>query len=246
MAHALLLTLVLTQAYYTPDEAQSVFTQANDAYSREDYAAAEHGYQKLLQHGYGGPDVLFNLGTTYLAQGRLGEAVLHLERARRFGRSEDLDANLAIARSRLLDKVVGAELEEPFLQRLVAATDGSAAAWIFLVSWVGGLGLLILRRFLAPLRRTGTALAAALGLVVAVPSGALVATHAYVAHTVHEAVVLSPALKARELPRDGAKVTFEVHAGLKVRVLERAGGFVRIRLPNGLEGWTEGAGVADI
>ena len=55
---------------------------------------------------------------------------------------------------------------------------------------------------------------------------------------------MAPALQARDLPREGGKVVFEVHAGLKIRLLDESGKFVRIRLPNGLEGWADRDGVA--
>ena len=111
--------------YYTPEEAQDVFLKANEAYAREDYAAAQTGYEKLLANGHGGPDVLYNLGTTHLARGDLGRAVLALEQAKKEGgRAPDLEANLAVARARQVDKVVGATAEEEFLPRVAAATDG--------------------------------------------------------------------------------------------------------------------------
>ena len=87
---------------------------------------------------------------------------------------------------------------------------------------------------------------AALCLLGAVPAGALLAAHVWVQRNVHEAVVLSPTLVARELPREGARTLFEVHAGLKVQMLEETGRYVRIRLPNGLEGWAAREGVAEI
>ncbi len=244
MTAALLLASVLSQAYYTPAEAQAVFGQANDAYYKEDYAAAQQGFQKLLDHGYGGSDVLYNLGTLYLAKGRLGEAVLYLERARRAGRAADVEGNLAMAKAKQLDQVVGAAAEEPFLQRVVAATSEPFFSWAFLVLWVGafaGFGLFLVLR---PGRRGWALAAGALALFAALGAGSVSAVHYTVATTVTEAVVLAPELKAREFPKDSGKVSFEVHAGLKVRLLETAGPFVRIRLPNGLEGWTEKDGVA--
>ena len=68
--------LLAQAAYYSPQEAQALFSQANDAYSKEDYAAAVAGYEKLLDHGYGGADVLYNLGTAHLARGDVGSSVL--------------------------------------------------------------------------------------------------------------------------------------------------------------------------
>jgi uncharacterized protein YgiM (DUF1202 family) len=41
-------------------------------------------------------------------------------------------------------------------------------------------------------------------------------------------------------------VAFEVHAGLKVRVMGQDGRYVKVRLPNALEGWTERQGVVDL
>jgi len=243
-AAALLLSAVLTQGYYTPAEAQALFTQANEAYSREDYASAREGYEKLLAHGFGGPDVLYNLGTTALAQGDLGHAVLSLERAQRASRdADDVQVQLALARARQLDKVVGAMAEEGFLPRIVAATDGRAVSGVFLAAWLLGFVLLALYRRVRPGNRTLVALLAALLLLAAVPAGLLLAAHAWVHHTVHEAVVLAPTLQARDLPQEKARVAFEVHAGLKVRLLARAGGYVQLRLPNGLEGWAQADGV---
>ena len=247
MIAAALAALVLTQSYYTPAEAQALFGQAFDAYAREDYPAAREGYLKLLEHGYGGPDVLFNLGTTCLAKGDLGEAVLYLERSRRLSpRSEDIAANLAQARARQMDQVVGAQLETPFVERLAEALPEPLVGWTFLVSWLGGLSLLLLLRFMRPGRRVKVGLTAAALLVVAIPCGLLLATHAYVQSTVREAVVMSKTLKARESPRDAGKVSFEVHAGLKVRLLEDAGKYVKLRLPNGLEGWAEREELSEI
>lgn len=244
---ALLLATVLAQSYYTPAEAQALFAQANEAYAREDYPAAREGYLKLVDHGFGGADVLFNLGTAALAQGDLGEATLALERARREGdRGADLEANLALARARQLDQVVGAQAEEPFLQRLAANTGGEGAAAIFLGSWLAGGALLLAWAFWARARRVPVAIAGAALLLLALPSGALTAVHAYVQATVDEGVVMARTLAAHELPRDNAKTAFEVHAGLKVRMLEQSGDFVRIRLPNGLEGWAQAGGLSRI
>lgn len=249
MIATLLVGALLTQAptYYSPAEAEALFRQANEAYDRGDHAAAVEGYRKLLDHGFGGPDVLYNLGTAHLAQGNLGEAVLFLERARRQGGpGDDIEAHLAVARSRQLDQVLGVRAEETLVSRLVAATGETVVGWTFLVAWAVGFALLIALRFLAPGRRLWIALSAALCFAIAVPAGLLVWSHLYVRETLREAVVIAPTAQARELPQEGGKVAFEIHAGLKVNVVDEAGSFVRIRLPNGLEGWTPAAQVVEV
>src|SRR6185295_14834325 len=91
---------------------------------------------------------------TCLAMGDLGGAVLHLERARRAGgRDEDIEANLAQAKTRQLDQVVGAQAEEPFVERVALATPESWATGAFLVLWALGFVGLIFRGLLPPGRR---------------------------------------------------------------------------------------------
>ncbi|MGZ3459827.1 MAG: SH3 domain-containing protein, partial [Archangium sp.] len=208
---AILVATLLGQGYYSPQEAQSLFQQANEAFLKQDYPAAREGYEKLLSRGFGGPDIHYNLGTTYLAEGDLGHAVLAFERSRRAGgEGPDLEANLALARARQLDKVVGNAPEEPFLQRVVAATSGNLVAWLFLGTWGAAFAFLLLFRVLRPGRRAWAAVVGGLLLAASVPSGALLAAHVWVHETVHEAVVIAPTLRAREFPKEEAKVSFEV------------------------------------
>ena len=66
---SLLLSAVLAQApaYYSPTEAEALFNASNDAYAREDYAKAKEGFEKLVAHGYGSGDVLYNQCHMYVA-----------------------------------------------------------------------------------------------------------------------------------------------------------------------------------
>jgi len=244
---ALVLALVLSQnaARYTPAEARALFNEGNEAYGRQDYATAQSRYEQLIAAGFGGPEVLFNLGTTHLSAGQLGPAMLYLERARRHSSDEDIEANLAVARQRQGDQVVGAETAEPFLQRLAAAIDPQAVGVAFLFTWYLGFALALLAWQRAA-GRWPLGLAAAGFLLIGSLLGAGVAVHASVTRSVIESIVIPETVKVRELPGDRARVAFEVHAGLKVRIIEETGRYVRIRLPNALEGWTEKEGLVEL
>jgi hypothetical protein len=244
---AALMALLLAQTFYSPSEAQALFQEANQAYANADYTRAKDTYRKLVDRGMGTAEVLFNLGTTHLAAGELGPAVLYLERARRAGMTgEAFSDQLAIARTRQVDRVVGGLPEDGLAQRFSDATSATVVSWLFALTWCGGLLVLLVHRAVPRLRRrrvlwTGLAL-----LALAIPSGLLVLAHVRVASDNSDAVVMAPALPARELPGESGKVSFEVHAGLKVRMREAQGAYVRIRLPNGLEGWARRDGLEAI
>jgi hypothetical protein len=222
-----------------------LFQQGLAAYGRGDAGAAEEAFRTLVTQGHDGPDVLYNLGTTALAQGKIGEAIYALEQARRAGGGSDVEANLTIARSRQLDQLVGGQSEEPFVERLSAATSPALAGGLFAGLWALGFLLLATRLFLR--RWRGWLLGgAASALVLSAPAGVVLAAHLYSQEAVQEGVVLARTLPVHEVPEARSKVSFELHPGVKLRMLDRSGDFVRVRLPNGLEGWTDPAGVSPL
>jgi hypothetical protein len=248
MIPMLVLAAALAQApgYYTAEEARQILAGANAAYARGDTVKAAEGYRRLAEHGFASADVLYNLGTSELALGELGPAVLHLERAKRAGGSApDLAANLALARSRTVDHLLGGQGGEGLWRRLANAAERELLGWTL----AGAVGLCcalwIMARLLGP-RGRGLRWAAALPLLVALPSALLLAAHARAESDDRQAVVMAPVLPARELPAEGAKVLFELHPGLTVRVLERQAGLTRVRLPNDAEGWVDSGGLEEI
>lgn len=246
----LLTIALLAQApYYADEEAKALFSQGNDAYAQGDYKKARETFEKLIDHGLGTQEVLYNAGTAALAEGNRGLSILYLEKALLVsgsGETSDVEANLSMARSKQLDQVVGAGTERTFIQRLAIATDEHAAAIALIVCMWVGFGALLLTRVLKSSSNWMLTVVGLACLIVAVPAAGLVAVHAWVDHNVKEGVVVADTVAARELPRPSAKVSFEIHAGLKLRVLESQDDFVKVRLPNGLEGWAERKGIADL
>jgi hypothetical protein len=226
-------------------DAQLLFQQGLQAYGRGDVGAAEAAFRTLVEQGHDGADVLYNLGTTALAQGKIGEAVYALEQARRAGGGSDVEANLTIARGRQLDQLVGTAGDEPFVERVAAATSPALAGGLFAGLWA--LGFLLLAVRLVMRRWRGWLLGgAASALVLSIPAAAVVGAHLYSREAVQEGVVLARTLPVHEVPEPRSKVSFELHPGVKLRMLDRSGDFVRVRLPNGLEGWTDPAGVSPL
>ncbi len=244
---AILVATLLGQGYYSPEEAQSLFQQANADFYKQDYKAAREGYEKLLSHGFGGPDVQYNLGTLYLAQGDVGPAVLAFERSRREGGE-------------------GPDLEATWRSRVPSSStrwwarpsrSPSCSAWCPPRAAVGWRGPSSARggegsscccssaccvRVGAPGRRCWGACCC----VWRFPRADCWRPMPGCMRRCTRLLCSRPPLRAREFPREEAKVSFEVHPGQLVRVMEETGHYVRIRLPNGLEGWTEREGIAEI
>ena len=236
--------------HYTEAEAHVVFQAANDACLREDWATCLEGYERLLNAGYSSADLEYNLGTAHLKQGRTGPAILHLERALRLDPSDaDAHANLERARKQQVDQLVGAPdgLDEPLAARIARHTRGDRWALAFLLFWIAGTGLLLARRRVRDdARRFALLFGSLFALAAALPSAAVTAAHVWGNEHDRDAVVVAASVPVREGPDEGIKAIFEVHEGLKVRLLDQAGTFQRIRLANGLQGYVPAESVAPI
>ena len=239
-------------AHLTVADAERLFRNANDACLQEKLDDCIAGYHRLLDAGYGGVDLYFNLGTALLRQNRLGPAILYLERAQRTAPSDpEVAANLAQAQKLRLDKLVDAPEQAaggsaPLTSRIAQSTQCEVWTWTFLCLWLFGWSLVVLRYFFSGPSRSGMAFSGIALIALSLPAGAILASHAYAARHEQEAIVLADVLPVREGPSPQFKVEFEIHEGLKVQVIEREAGFQRIRLMNGLQGWVPAQGLAKI
>lgn len=232
--------LVLASGVARADRIDEAWKQGNDAYFRGDYPAAVSAYEQLDRQGIVSADLFYNLGVAYFRRGQLGRSIWAFERAAALDPdAEDARFNLAQARKladrRAVDKIEGAQ-REPIWIRLVNGLTTSTQTWLFLVLYLGCFALLFVRRRAKDDLRAPLGAGAALLGVGALLAGLLLAGRAAL-DRLPFGVVLPDEVAVKEGADPNYRTSFDVHAGLRVRLLERDQDWVRIRLGNGLEGW---------
>jgi SH3 domain-containing protein len=221
--------------------AAQTFEHANEDYYRGDFAAAAAGYERVLALGVGGADLYYNLGNAYLRAGKTGHAIWGYERALVLAPDdEDVAWNLRAAReqaeSRFRDRLMG-DASEPLWIRAVTWAGRPALMWTFLSVYTMFFVALLVRRKLRGVARAGVGAGAALLGVAVLLSGSLLFGRMAHDRHVRRGIVLPDEVSVTEGPEARAHVAFVVHGGLKVRLVDRDTDWVRVRLPNGLEGW---------
>jgi tetratricopeptide (TPR) repeat protein len=240
VARAIAVGLTLACATARADRVDEAWRRGNDAYLRGDYAAAVAAYQELDRQGLVSSDLYFNLGDAYYRQGSLGPAIWAFERAAAADPDdEDARYNLAQARKvadrRAHDKIEGAD-RDPVWMRVVTALGPATETWLFVAVYLGFFAALLARRRAGDHARALLGAAAAILGLGALLSGSVVAGRALL-ERVPFGIVLPDAMPVKEGADTNYRTSFELHAGLRVRLLERDQDWLRIRLPNGLEGW---------
>ncbi len=221
----------------TPEE---TFDEACRAYGQGQWDAAAEGFGGLLRYGFADSRLEYNLANAEYKRGRLGEAILHYERALRLAPADpDVAANLAIARARIRDVVeepetAGALRALRALQDRLGVTTQAllflGGVWLLagILTWCGsrpggltpGWGWTLAAAFLAT------------GLTVL----SWRATWSRLEGT-PRAVVLRPSVEALAGPGLNNASLFTLHEGVSVAIQSEREGWLQVALPNGLTGW---------
>ena len=252
---ALLGACVLVTTPARADVVDDAYAAGNEAAIAGDWTGAIAQWERALELLPGRSAQLdYDLGTAYAQLGELGWATYHLERALQPEARPSVEVaeaarrNLGIVRRRaeVAAEVADARIsrEESWWDLTVAVLAGPTVGWIAVIS--GWLLLVALagRRWVsrsgAPASpkssRVGGALALVFSLVFVVAGGLHgLAMEAADGHP--DAIALDAVVELREGPGAHLPVAFRLQGGSRVRILDERSGWVRVRLPAGLEGW---------
>lgn len=234
--------LLIASGAARAETVQQAYARAVQEHFAGNYDKAIESMQRILAVPMENADLHYNLGCAHFRAGKLGPAIYHFERSLALNPGGDdasynLAASRALAASKVTDQLKGAARESFWVR---AANVLSARTWTitFLVLWWLSLGLLLILRYVGPgALRAGLVAGTSFVALVTLICGLLFLGRVHQDSSVRRGIVLPDRLEVREGPSASAKSTFKLHAGFKVRLQAKAEGWVRIRLPNGLEGW---------
>ena len=206
--------------------AQSLFEQADSAYTADDFATAAQLYTTIAETDGTSAPLLYNLGNCYYRMGRNGMAVLMYERALRLDPSmTEARENLAFVNSRLTDRPGE---RGTFLGNILDSTAGRFSsdfwAWtamVFFLITIAGIIVYIFSSSI-PLRKTGFfgGIASVIICGIAVFFSFRCAASAT---DTEQAVILAPSTILSTAPRVPADRSLEamlLHEGTRLEILD--------------------------
>lgn len=262
---ALALALALVFAWpraASADVVDDAYAAGSEAALAGDFATAIDHWQRALELLPGRSAQLdYDLGTAYAELGELGRATYHLERALQPEARPSVEVaeaarrNLGIVRrqAEVQAEVTDAQISRPptSWDLAIEVLAGRALAWISLICGWLTVGVVAQRRWRRrhgqPTGASGRGISGALALVFAlvfVVGGGLHALAISAADDHPDAIALDATVEVREGPGAHLPVAFELQGGSHVRVLDQRSGWMRVRLPGGLEGWAKSESIA--
>ncbi|MBR4391607.1 MAG: tetratricopeptide repeat protein [Bacteroidales bacterium] len=219
------------------------FEEANAAYNDGDYEQALVKYSQVLDLGLESAPLYYNMGNAYYKMKDYPHAILYYEKALKLDPgNEDIRTNLDIANMAIVDKIE--RIPQHFISRwwngLKSLFSVDGWAWVSVISFA--LVLLCLFMFLLA-RRTGWR---KVGFFMGLPMLAVMVLSIVFAigkyrdvNTQDKAIVMTPTVTVKSSPSVSSVDLFVLHEGTKVRILDTAKDWNKIRIADGSVGWIQ-------
>ena len=223
------------------EELSSVFEDANRLYMEQKYDAAIARFESIVKNGFENGEVYFNLGNAYYKSGKLQNAILNYERARKFiPNDDDLNFNLQFVNIQLTDKIES--IPELFIYRwadsLLTIFTRETMLWMMYSFFL--LTLLSFSYFLfagSYEQRRYSLMSGMVCSVLLVLGIANFIIQSYRESNAEYAVVMTDVANIKSAPDSKGNDLFVIHRGLKVQVLDNVNKWFKIRLADGKVGW---------
>jgi tetratricopeptide (TPR) repeat protein len=221
------------------------FKAANQLYDAGKFAEAAAAYEKIEPKT---AHVYYNLGNAWFRQGKMGEAILNYERARRLApRDPDILANFKFAEQRQgVDEVnTPPRVIERFVRSAIASRTASEWSIFELVAvWLTVLAIGV--SIFLPRARTGALVVATAGFVGLAISAAALGSEVIGDRAVPRAIVVVAETEARFAPMSDSTVHFKLAEGTNVGVREDRGQWLFVERADGQQGWVTSEAVGRI
>jgi tetratricopeptide (TPR) repeat protein len=246
----LMIILVLPMLSFGGDGTNALFSKGNALYAKGQYKEALASYQQLIDQGYQSAAVYFNMGNASYKNDDIASAVLYYEKAHKLAPGDDdINYNLKYVNLKTTDKIE--EVPEFFVTRwwrgfILSFSTQALAIWSIIFVLLGS-AILALYFFAGSVSAKR---ASFYGYILFFFMGALtifVADRQLSYFQDHrEAVVFSASVNVKSGPVEQSNTLFVIHDGTKVNVLDNTGGWTKISLANGNEGWIKQGDVKEI
>ena len=235
--------LFISNSFSFAQNEEKIFQQGNEYFQQRQYEQAIESYRKLINSGYEGTALFYNLGNAYYREGKIGYAILYYEKALKLSPGdEDIKHNLAIANLKTIDKLES--LPKFFLfewwEGLLALF--TASGWT-IISYIFYLLLILSIAFYFYVRNTFqqkvVLISGFAGFILLILSSTLLVIKLNKELNIKNGVVVENTVNVKLSPDSGSNDAFIIHEGLKVRLEDKVDKWIKIRLEDGKVGWIQ-------
>lgn len=224
-----------------PAQNDDVFNSGKEAYKEGNYQEAITQWKEILDQGEHSAELYFNLGNAHYKLNNIGPSIYYYEKALHLDPYDsDIRNNLSFAENARVDAI------EPLPQTVFKTWYRSVSGVFDFNEWAinavifsfGFVLLFLLYYFSASERRKRILFAASIASLFFLVASLTLAFMTYT-DTLKDnpAIIFAEQVEVKDAPAVGGGLSFIIHEGTKVQILEKEADWVRIRLEDGKDGW---------
>jgi tetratricopeptide (TPR) repeat protein len=233
-----ILAILLTATAFAQAD---LLQKANELYTKDQIKQSIDVYNQILMTNMESPEVYYNLGNAYYKTKQYTLSILNYERAKLLSPDdEDITFNLQVANQHVVDSIQ--DLPGIFIVRWWNSLVNSQTTdtWAFM-SIVGFIIFLVMLGFYffaktSDVKRI-TFWSGCFLVLFTISSWSFAAKQKSRLVNHDYAIVMEPSVTIKSSPSEKGTSLFVIHEGLKVRITDKLGEWLEIRLADGNKGW---------
>ena len=236
-----LFSLVSSFSYAQNEE--KIFQQGNEYFQQKQYDKAIESYKQLINSGYEGTALYYNLGNAYYREGKIGYAILYYEKALKLSpNDDDIKHNLAIANLKTIDKLESFPKFFLFewwegLLALFTSYGWTIVTYFFYILLIVSIALYLYSK--SAFQQKVVLVSGLAGFILLILSGTLLGVKLNKELNVKNGVIIENTVNVKISPDSGSNDAFIVHEGLKLKFEDEINNWIKVRLEDGKVGWIQ-------
>lgn len=222
-------------------QVDSLFTKANKLYQQEKYEEALIMYKEIETQKVQSDELYYNMANAYYKTNQIAPSIFYYEKTLLINpNNKDARFNLSFAKRMAIDniealpKTIGQKLSESIIQKLSYNTW----AWVAVsLSFLFALLFLLYHFSYSSVNKRFYFVSGIISALLILITVIFAYTNYNNVKTNRTAIVFAEQTNVKSAPTNSSEVSFELHEGTKVKLLESLDNWHKIKIADGKVGW---------
>ena len=220
---------------------EELLAKANSLYNENSFDSALVVYKDIIEQGYSSSTLYYNIGNTYYKLRNYPLAIYYYEKSLKLDpNNDDTKHNIEIAQLFITDKIEA--VPELFIKTWWNNLSNTFTlnAWSIITLVLFGFSIICIFFYITAKTRGLKKSMFFIGLLLillTICSFSISAEKYNYLNTNNEGIIIIPTITIKSSPSSSSVDLFVLHEGSKVKILDNADGWEKIKIANGSIGW---------